>query len=890
MTAVLTPAVLRPLLEELRRRRPDEHLVGVQITGAWSGDAVVHVGNEARPVRVCPSTLDVRAAAVEQEALGRPLVVLTPIKARELGLDLTARFAGQQLLQPVVARAVMQLFQAHDLDRRIAREEWLLRALAEHLPPGGYAPVPSGSLTADRAWEELLHATLDLPVATPTLLELLRWAQVDDHRRRLRAADPELRAGLRARLAHQPGSELLLAIVEHAGNADDVMAIVGVLSVLAAAPTAPAALLASGRVAERHLGGMGLDLDASAHALVLSAMVVAREQQQAGRTAGWARRACELCQGLDLGLMVEASDLLEEAWSLRLARFAEAVVEAERHGGGLEALAAAQNAVGRHLRADAEGSGELLEALESLARLVRWLGRPAAPVPTTLSGLIADEVADGGWVARARVQIAATGDLELSGAVDRVGRAVDERRAMHASTFATAAVRWDGAPGEGLLGVEHVLDAIVAPTAAAAPTLVVVLDGMSLAVLRELLDDLGPQGWLERRPSSCPTRPAALAVLPSLTTLSRASLLSGRLDSGGQSAEAKGFANHTGLRQAGTAGGPPRLFHKAALSDDGTTLTGAVRDEIFGERRVVGAVVNAIDDELGGAVQRRHRWTVRDIPLLDAVLEAARNAERAVVLLSDHGHVPERAGTARVAAAGAGIGDRSRPEASGPVRAGEVLAAGPRVLSAGGRVVLAADPSIRYTAASKPGYHGGASPEELVAPIAALTAFDRPLDGLVDQAVDEPEWWRAETAREADAGPPPEPAPRGRRRAPPPSPAQGGLFADPGPPAASPAPTPAWVDALLVHPDFRQARERAGRGALADDRTQALLVALARHDGRLSSAALSSASGVPQARLDGALSALRPMLNVDGYPILSVDTGADLVELKISDLRRQFGL
>jgi hypothetical protein len=96
-----------------------------------------------------------------------------------------------------------------------------------------------------------------------------------------------------------------------------------------------------------------------------------------------------------------------------------------------------------------------------------------------------------------------------------------------------------------------------------------------------------------------------------------------------------------------------------------------------------------------------------------------------------------------------------------------------------------------------------------------------------------------------------------------------------------------WVHALLTNDVFTRRRERAGRGAPGEDRVRALLSALGRHHGRLSPAALAVAAEVPAGRLDGLLAALRPLTNVDGYPILTVDRYAELVELRISDLRRQ---
>lgn len=896
MTGTLTPGVLRPLLEELRRRRPDEHLIGVQLPGAWLGGSTIQVGDAVRPIRVCPSTIDVRAAAAEQEEAGEPLVILTPLKERELGLDLTARLAGQTLLQPVLARAVMALFQAHDLDRRIAREEWLLRLLAEEYPTGGYQPAAAGSLTADRAWEEVLRHTLDLPVASPTLAELLRWAADDGHREHFQQAPAELRAGLRRRLAFQPGTALLLSIVEHAPSSVDVLAVVAVLSVLAGAADDPVALLATGRITERHLGGETLDLEMEVPPLVRAMVALAREDVRAERATSWPSRATELCAALDLsGALVLGSDLIDDAWRARLTAVGDGLLAAKDNADAAPELAERQGAVASHIRSASPDGASAVATIEAAGRLIRWLQQPVPDAAPTLSGQIVVEVGDGGWVVWARSRLVAPGAPELEPALEQIARAIDDRRAAQATTFAAAAVRWDGSARPDLFGVEHVLDQIVTPVATANPTIVIVLDGLSQGVSRELLADLSRQGWIERRPVGTARRLAALAVLPSLTTRSRTSLLTGQLNSGGQNVESHGFANHVGLRSAGVAGGPPLLLHKRELSDDGTTLNAATRAEIFGDRRVVGVVVNAIDDDLSGAVQRSSTWTLADLPLLGAMLDAARNAERVVVLLSDHGHVPERRGTVRRPGGGPGAGDRHRPVSSGPVAAGEVLADGARVLPAGEAVVMAADPAIRYTAATKPGYHGGASPEELVAPIVVLTSFDRPLDGLVEQEGDEPGWWSIESVPELETEPDLVPAARPRRRGPTPAPDQPTLEGLDFPgvttaeqPAATPP--PAWVDALLSHQEFVGARERLGRGALNDERARALLVALARHDGRLTTAALAASSGVPRARLDGALSALRPLLNIDGYPILTVDGAADLVELRINDLRQQFGL
>ena len=70
--------------------------------------------------------------------------------------------------------------------------------------------------------------------------------------------------------------------------------------------------------------------------------------------------------------------------------------------------------------------------------------------------------------------------------------------------------------------------------------LLLVLDGMSAAVRTEVVGDVlsrTAEGWAEALLPGQDRRAAALAVLPTLTEFSRASLLCGELRSGGQDVE-----------------------------------------------------------------------------------------------------------------------------------------------------------------------------------------------------------------------------------------------------------------------------------------------------------------------------------------------------------------
>ena len=69
---------------------------------------------------------------------------------------------------------------------------------------------------------------------------------------------------------------------------------------------------------------------------------------------------------------------------------------------------------------------------------------------------------------------------------------------------------------------------IVAPLAADSPVLVIVIDGMSVAVCRELLADLTRHEWVALcEPGGTFNRPG-IATIPSVTEFSRTSLLTGR--------------------------------------------------------------------------------------------------------------------------------------------------------------------------------------------------------------------------------------------------------------------------------------------------------------------------------------------------------------------------
>jgi hypothetical protein len=310
-------------------------------------------------------------------------------------------------------------------------------------------------------------------------------------------------------------------------------------------------------------------------------------------------------------------------------------------------------------------------------------------------------------------------------------------------------------------------------------------------------------------------------------------------------------------------------------------------------------VINAVDDRLSGAQQVRDTWTVEAIRPLGALLQLARESGRAVVLASDHGHVWHRDQAATPAP---GADARWRP-ADGAANDGEVLLEGPRVLGSEGthRLIAPWAEDVRYRAARN-GYHGGATPQEMVAPLVLLA------DATSRQPAPEPceprrlAWWEGPDARRPAAAEGRAPAPAAARRRTP----AGYLFPlEPGPaeaedhvhaPAtASPDPVtapadPSWLRDLTASPAYQAQRQMVRKFAPEDAVVVKVLAALDRQGGAITPTALARLAGVPALRIDGLIAKLQRLLNVDGCDVLRLDRDQARVVLNLDLLKRQFDL
>lgn len=101
-------------------------------------------------------------------------------------------------------------------------------------------------------------------------------------------------------------------------------------------------------------------------------------------------------------------------------------------------------------------------------------------------------------------------------------------------------------------------------------------------------------------------------------------------------------------------------------------------------------------------------------------------------------------------------------------------------------------------------------------------------------------------------------------------------------------PEAALASALLASEAFREQHARSGRHALRIDLVHAVVAQLAAGQGRASARELAAAAGLEGRSFDPTFAAMRRLLNVEGYNVLTRDADHSTVRLDVSLLRDQF--
>jgi PglZ domain len=940
MEPVANPSVVEGELRRAlnsSRSVPGNSVLLLRAAPEWRGDATftmeVDAGQVTVTVAKCPTVLAVLDAIGTSRDDGGYLVVLTPCETRDVGESVLAR-AMQPEIKPINRWDLVQdAFGARRLDPALTRSEnrWLAEALLDAQPAGGWRRLAGPVLTRATALNRLAATRLGIRDADDSAVDaaaLLEWttdASAVASFLQLREAE---RVGLVDWLERSVGRVAnVVFAMEGPGKVPDAVPFGLAIAALYEGTDEPAAqphgdaLVARVRAAERYLGGRSLEVPVlQAFGLAAESLVVRwTDNGHAPQAAALCERAESILSQLGDGQpgtlgLVGSSRVLEAGLDARLAAFAGALADAATtpQAATLARVQDALRLVGEHARKRDRGTE--ISAAQAAVRLARWLAAPDEPM-ATLDDAATSMLRSWAWADRALTTISRADTSRVPRLAEAYAILWDRARARRArldQTFARKLATWteSSSATDGLLLVENLMDRIARPLAPQRPPVVVVLDGMTAAIGCELVEELtGRGGWLEvgRRPDG---REPALATVPSVTSISRTSLLTGGLRIGGQVEERAGFAAFWGRRKS-------RLFHKADLTPGpGQALAAEVRDAIADPETAVGVVLNVIDDTLdkskpGGPAH----WTVETVTYLRPVLDEARRGGRPVILTADHGHVLEWGHSLD---AGQSVGSAHSDSARyriGQPGAGEIAIRGPRVLTAGAEVVAAVDETIRYTP-RKAGYHGGASPAEVVIPAITLLPSESllPPDWFgYDAAGHAPAWWDppasvghpipADITQSARAdGPVRGGGPRrsGRPTAAPDD--NGALFGVAE--AAGLAPAASGVERATGHGASsavatslgtrvvgspRMAVQRQFLRRVPDDARIAVLIdGLAQSGGRLTITEAASMAGESPVRMSGYLAQVTRLLNVDGYAVLQTTDGGRTVELNVPLLRQQF--
>jgi hypothetical protein len=875
---------IRAQVTNILRKAPGSRVIGIRTVNGWKGTSEIRVNDREYKVIHCVSELQIREALLDASSSDVPVVVVTNLEEGELGQDLVARFARRRLHSVEGWTILKDIFQAREIDPNLLQRSWLADFMMEILPAEGVPPVPSGVLDAETVWGVVLRRSLGFESSRPDAQDVLRWSLDAGNVARFTKLTPEVQSAIRGWICECAGKSATAVFdCADAGFGTDAFPVGLALCAVFADSTYPDLQAAAARL-ERYIGGKPLRhevADAWAEsARRLFDRLVATGADQLLLT--FVDRSDQILKDVRADHFAWLSDFSRLGFEGRLGHFGRALSAAL--GSNIsqvpDELRQLAESVRKHRWVDRFQARA--RQVEMAVRLLQWLA--ACGGDTGKERLQSFEEAanayarGGGFVDWAR-QSFFHGDpvAAVSAAYSQLCEFVTERRQDQNRRFAELMASWmeAGCRAESVVLIENVLKTAVFPAAKLAPVLLIVIDGMSFAVYRELIEDISRNGWAELGQKGR-TRGPAIAAMPSITEVCRRTLLSGKLTSGSGDDEKVGFATQADLVQVSKSGLPPMLFQKSDLTDaGGSSLSAELRREIASpKRRVVAAIVNAIDDHLLKGEQVAIPWTLQHIPVLNHLLAAAMESGRVVVMTSDHGHILDRQTTFRQSNAG----ERFR-NFDGDVQPDEIRLSGSRVVLPEGKLIAPWSEKVRY-GGKRNGYHGGASPQECVIPLTVLARPSAALEGYEAVPVYEPDWWAVGVVEEVPAAEPKVATPISVPR-----------YSDEGQaelPFSGATGPRTWLDSLIESPVFTRQLGMAGRSAPATERIRRFLSALDERGGTILRQALGQKLGEPELRIPGLIAAVRRIMNVDGYPVLSVDDASGSVVLNRQLLEVQF--
>lgn len=904
------------------------------------GEVQVSIGGQSRSYRVVPVDCELRLRqelAESEAASGVPVALLVDYTIN-LPCDVSGRLASGKVRFVDPAKRLARRFQARAVSPAVLASP-LKRALVDDAR-GDYAPISGRVLDLATAWRRFMerHAGLTATGAIGEDRILAFCATSDRGAAFLEYASKwaGVREAWQTWLRDNAGPVAAAAwgAWENGRGAE-----VGALALLAEASGAAARGQGYVRawLKERALAiGVSLDVGPDAVARTVARWEAAAKGMLLRLDVDAADALVALADGWtidpEIVQAVAQSSVLSAGWndarSELAARLRELVEAHDADAGGAKLVAAATatcDALERLLRHRLAGRNAQQRTVDRATmgvRLATWLAHRAthggledlAKAPP-YEGMVrtAERYAqEGGFVDLARRVARGGGEEALGLAIDGVVTAADRVRDEDDERFARGINAWRaaGQPSDRVVPIHDALDRLAASFLKQHEhrrVLVALMDGMAWANAVELALDLesslgvAPLAWRPPRQSASRLLPPVVASLPTMTDISRAAFFAGKpYGAGATQVTAKDpqrFASHRALEREETeVGGPMLLLSKAAFASSGA-MTAEGRELVRSQRRVVGVVLNAIDDQLKGSREVRVAYGVGTIKPLEELLSLAMASGRAVLMVADHGHVTSsRMGPARPQTATSTrwrwLPEGAEPEADEVVVSGKDIPRGP----GGESVAMLFRETDTFKAMRHEGAHGGCSLAEAIAP-ALLMADSTLADTYASGGVEDPQaqvtplprpaWWNLEAPRQ------PVKTVTKKRAAPAPSPAtrQLSLLDEPvaPEPEASKAAGATTEAARLVQgsPWFAD-RSKADRKKLVQE-VVPLVDRLAAHGGRLSRQRFAEEAKVMPFMVGGVVARMAEWLNVEGYAVVVDDVKEKQVVLDLELLRQIHG-
>lgn len=890
MAAIKTPQ-LKGQIKGVLKNYPDARIIGFKSKDHWPEETTLEIDGATFFVTQCFSQLAIREAIIHAESRNNGLVFVTDIDDLSLSNDIRSILTRRKLIKVKPWDSVKDLFQANVIDGNIYQKSWLADFLLSHAPAEGYKVAPSGFLSAERIWGEVLSILLRFPTPCPDAMEILEWSLNTSLVMQLqKLPDDQFTDICQWIEPHSNSLEVFMLQILKDNSDINLLALGLVFEIIASdLPKENNSLRDAAIRVEKYTGNQPIP-DKLSQKWIDASLAVYQKLTVNNDKSHCSSIQDSLASFLaNIGLKDYAwlSSVSNHGFEQRLIQYAKGINSHinTKKDHNYKALYESLLFAEKHL--ESARSPKRMERMRMAFRLLNWLSNDPAQngkEPKTFVDAAYTYIKDGGFVDRARDGLR-TGDEchELNQAYLKVLKQVGAIREIQNKYFAENLKKWteSGSEGDNIIKIEDFLETIVAPIAKDNRILFIVLDGMNMSVFSELMTDLiWNNAWIEVIPDGgYPPKPV-IAALPTITEVSRKSLLCGKLTANSKDDEKKCFENNSFLKSA-AGSSKPKLFLKGDISSsEGKALSELVRNEIYSSRRkIVASVVNAVDDYLSSNDQMSSSWCVEEISIFSQLLYAARESERIVIITSDHGHLLDF----NTKLSNSDYGDRWRPD-DGNIQNGEIAIQGSRVLKTeNGKIIAPFNETIRY-GKKKNGYHGGVSPQEVVIPYTILK-WQQIEKGWSGIPFYQPEWWdiRIEEIQTEIDKPIPDKKPKPIKAI-----EKGQYLLFSGNKTSIPVSAEDWLDNLLNSEILLNQKKLCGRAVLPDEIIYNFIKTVSSHGGTILQSTLAQSIGYPLIRIRGIISVMQRILNVDGYPVLTFDAASSTIKINNQLLRTQF--